>query len=73
MCAYIKRKCLYDVSIGVVRETESCQEKDSWLSDNDRAYGTMCLAIPHTMCYLLDFADYPLEIWTNIDEALGMQ
>ena len=54
MCAYLKRKCLYDVSIGVVREPESCQEKDAWLNDNDRAYGTMCLAIPPTMHYILD-------------------
>ena len=73
MCAYLKRQCIYDVSIGAVRELESCQEKDAWLSDNDRAYGTMCLAIPPTMRYLLDLVDYPFEIWINIDEALGMQ
>ena len=73
MCAYLKRQCIYDVYIGVVREPESCQEKDSWLNDNDRAYGTMCLAIPPTMRYLLDSADYPFELWRNLDEALGMQ
>ena len=73
MFAYIKRHCLYDVSIGAMRELDSFQEKYHWLNDNDRAYGTMCLAIPHTMCYLLDFFDYPLEICRNIDEALGIQ
>ena len=73
MCAYLKRQCLYDVSIGDVREPESRQEKDTWLNDNDRAYGTMCLAIPPTMCYILDFADYPFELWRNLNEALGMQ
>ena len=73
MCAYLKRQCLYDVSIGAVRELESCQEKDACLNDNDRAYGTMCLAIPPTMCYLLDSVDYPFNIWRNIDEDLGMQ
>ena len=61
MCAYLKRKCLYDVSIGAVREPESCQEKDAWLSGNV-AYGTMCLAIPPTMHYLLDSADYPFDL-----------
>ena len=33
----------------------------------------MCLAIPPTMRYLLDCADYPFELWRNLDEALGMQ
>ena len=72
MHAYIKRKCLYDVSISVVREPESYQEKCDWLNDNDRAYGTMCLAIPPAMRYILDYADYPFELWRNLDEALGM-
>ena len=73
MCAYLKMKCLYDVSIGVVREPESFQEKDDWLNDNDRAYRTMCLAIPPIMRYILDSVDYPFELWRNIDESLGMQ
>ena len=73
MFAYIKRHCLYDVSIGAMREPGSCQEKYDWLNDNDRAYGTMCLDIPPTMCYLLDSADYPFDLWRNIDEAIGMQ
>ena len=73
MCAYLKRKFLYDVSIGAVREPESCQEKDACLNDNDRAYGTMCLTIPPTTHYLLNYAEYPFKIWRNLDEALGMQ
>ena len=59
MCAYLKRQCLYHVSIGVVREKESRQEKCDWLNDNDRVYGTTCLTIPPTMRYLLDSAEYP--------------
>ena len=73
MCAYLKRQCLYDVSIGVVREPESCHEKDAWLNDNDRDYGTMCLAILPTMHYILDSANYPFELSRNPDEYLGMQ
>ena len=61
------------MSIGAVRNPELCQEKYDWLNDNDRAYGTMCLAIPPTMCYLLDSVDYPFELWRNLNEALGMQ
>ena len=60
------------MSIGVVREPESCQEKDAWINDNDRAYGTMCLDIPPNMCYLLDSVYYPFDICRNLDEALGM-
>ena len=73
MCAYLKRQCLYDVSIGAVREPESCQDKVAWRNDNDRAYETMCLAIPPTMRYILDSADYPFELWRNLDEVLAMQ
>ena len=73
MFAYIKRHCLYDVSIGAMREPKSCQEKDACLNDNDRAYGTMCLTIPPTMRYILDSTNYPFDLWINLDEALGMQ
>ena len=73
MCAYLKRQCLYDVSIGAMREPESCQEKCDWLNDNDTAYGTMCLAIPPTMRYRFYFVDYPFELWRNLDEALWIQ
>ena len=60
MCAYRKSQCIYVVSNGVVREPESCQEKYDWINDDDRSYGTMCLAIPPTMRYLLDYVEYPL-------------
>ena len=32
----------------------------------------MCLAIPPTMCYLLDSFEYPFKLWRNLSEALGM-
>ena len=62
MCAYLKRKCLYDVSIGGVTEPESYEEKCGWLNDYDRAYGTMCLAISPRMHYLLDSIEYSFEL-----------
>ena len=73
MCAYLKRQCLYDVFIGAVSEPESYEEKCDWINYCDRAYGTMCIYIPLTMCYLLDPVEYPFKLWRNIDEALGMQ
>ena len=56
-----------------MREPDSYQERYDWLNDNDRAYGTMCLAIPPTLYCLLDSDNYPFELWRNLDEALGMQ
>ena len=73
MSSYLKIKCLNYVSIGVVSELESYEEKCDWINDCDRAYGTMCLAIPPTMRYLLDSIEYPFEIWRNLDKSLGMQ
>ena len=61
------------MSIDTVREPKTYQEKDAWPNDNDRAYGNMFLAIPPTMRCILDSANYPFEIWRNLDEALGMQ
>ena len=31
------------------------------------------MEIPPTMCHLFDSVEYPLEIWINIDEDIGMQ
>ena len=73
MCAYLKRKCLYDVSISAMTDPGSYEEKCDWINDCDRAYGTMCLAIPPTMRYLLDSTEYPFKIWRNIDEDIGVQ
>ena len=72
MCAYLNRKCLYEFSIGAIIDPDSYEEKCDWLSDNDRAYRTMCLTIHPTMHYLPDSTEYPFDLWRNIDEALGM-
>ena len=61
------------VSIGVVRDPKSFQEKYDCINDNDRAYGTMYLAIPPAMHYLLDFVDYAFELSRNLEEALGIR
>ena len=43
MSAYLKRQCLFDVSIGALSEPESYEENIYWLNNFDRDYGIMCL------------------------------
>ena len=45
MSAYLKRQCLFDVSIGGLSEPESYEEKIDWINNCDRAYGIMCLGM----------------------------
>ena len=33
----------------------------------------MCLAIPPRMCYLFDAVEFPSEIWSRLDKAIGQQ
>ena len=49
---------------------ESDEEKNDWLNDCDSAYGKMCLAMSRKMWYLIDSAEYPFELWSNLDRAL---
>ena len=62
MRAYLKKNCLYDVSIGAMSKIDSYEYKCEWINDCDIAYGYMCLAIPPIMHYLLDSIEYPFEI-----------
>ena len=64
MCAYLKRQCLYDVSIGALSEPESSEEKNEWLNDYDRAFGVMCLAMS---------SNYPFELWSKLDTTFDKQ
>ena len=50
MIASLKRQDIYEVSIGL--GDESFERKDDWLNECDAAYGTMCMALSPSMCYL---------------------
>ena len=39
MIAYLKRRGLYEVSIGILRETY--ENENDWLNDIDRAFGSI--------------------------------
>ena len=59
MSAYLKRKCLFDVSIDALSEPESYEENIDWINNCDRAYGIMCLEMSPDIHHLIDSAEYP--------------
>ena len=63
LSVYLKRQCLFDVSIGALSEPESYEEKIGWLNNCDRDYGIMCLGMSPNLHDLIDSVEYPFELW----------
>ena len=73
MSAYLKRQCLFDVSIGALSEPESYEEKINYMNNYDRDYGIMCLEMSPNIHHLIDSIEYPFEIWKNLEKYLVVQ
>ena len=56
MIAYLKRRGLYEVSIGLGRE--SYEKENDWLNHGDRDLGTICLALSPSLRYLIASIEY---------------
>ena len=70
MIASLKRRGLYEVSIGLGRE--SYENENDWLNENDRAVGTICLALDDSLYYLnLGSTEYPKDLQTKLDRTFG--
>ena len=70
MIAYLKRRGLYEVSIGIGRETY--ENENDWLNDIDRAFGSIALALDDSLYYLrLGSVEYPKEVWTILNKTFG--
>ena len=70
MTASLKRRGLYEVSIGIGRE--SYENENDWLNDGDRAFGAICLALDDSLYYLnLGSTEYPKDLWTKLDRTFG--
>ena len=69
MISSLKRQGLYDVSIG--SGIESYEELHDQLNEFDRSFGSMCLSISPSMCYLVYYANYPKDLWKKLDRNLG--
>ena len=72
MSAYLKRQCLFDVSISAFSEPESYEEKIDWINNCDRDYGIMFLGMSPNIHHLVDSVEYPFELWKNLDKAFGL-
>ena len=69
MIAYLKRRGLYEVSIGIGRETY--ENENDWLNDGDRAFGSIALALDDDLYFVFYSAEYPKDLWTILDKTFG--
>ena len=69
MISYLKGKCLYDVSIGLGKE--SYENENDWINDDDRAFGSICLALSPSLHYLIVSIEYPKDLLTKLDRTYG--
>ena len=69
MIASLKWQGFYEVSIGLGKE--SYEDENEWLNDHDRAFGTICFTFSPSLCYLIDSAEYPKDLWTKLDRKFG--
>ena len=60
MISSLKRQGLYEVSIGLGKE--SYEDENDWINDDDRYFGMICLAFYPSMRCLIDSAEYPKDL-----------
>ena len=69
MIASLKKQGLYEVSIGLGKE--SYEYENDWQNDYDRDFGAICMVISPRLCYLIDSAYYPKDLWKKLDRTFG--
>ena len=61
MIASLKRQGLYEVSMGLGKE--SYEYEKYWLNDGDRTYGAICGTFSRSLLIdLIEFAEYPKDL-----------
>ena len=60
MISSLKRQDLYEVSIGLGKD--SYEDENDWITDGDRDFGTICLALYPSLRYLIASAEYPKDL-----------
>ena len=68
MSAYLKRQCIFYVSIGSLSKNESYEEKIDSMNNCDRDYGIMCLEMSPNMHHLIDSVKYPFDLLKNLEK-----
>ena len=69
MIASLKRRGLYEVSIGLGKE--SYENENECLNDGDRYFGAICLALSPSLCDLIGSAKYLKDLWAKLDRTFG--
>ena len=70
MIASLKRQGIYEVSIGL--QKESYENENDWINDGDRAFGAIGMALDPSLYYLiLGSVEHPKEVWTILDKTFG--
>ena len=62
MSTYLKRQCLFDVSIGALRECGFYEENIDKINHYDRYYGIMCFRMSPNIHDLIDYVMYPFDL-----------
>ena len=65
MIASLKKQGIYEVSIGIGKE--SYENENDWLNDGDRDFGAICLALSPSLRYLIGSVEYPKDLWIELD------
>ena len=69
MIASLKRRGLYEVSIGLGKGSN--ENENDWINDGDRDFGAIVLALSPSLYYLICSVEYPKEVWTILDKTFG--
>ena len=69
MVAYLKRQGIYELCIGLGKQ--SYKDENEWINESDRDFGTIGMAFwkSPSLRYLIESAEYPKDIWTKLDRT----
>ena len=57
------------MSIGLGKE--SYENDNDCLTDGDKGFGAIGLALSPSLCYLTKFVEYPKDLWKKLDKKFG--
>ena len=69
MILYLKRQGLYEVYIGLGKD--SYKYENDGLNYGDKYFGRIGMAVSPSLRYLIDYAEYPKDLWLELDRTFG--
>ena len=67
MMIFLKRKRLFEITMGIETEPLLDAEKPKWLNRYDKAYGILCLSVSPNILDQIISIESPSEIWTTLE------